>query len=616
MIEAGEQGWEYDGVDVGDFLIEQFKIDDLVESLDENVWRQGRILEVPRMDEGRAMWKIRCSWSEKEFYSEHLRPLTENTDSFETLMGAFKTTDVKYALKEAGVKVLDVAEAWPHGRRSVCVKVSLSDIREAQVLRDQVLSGELERIITEVVSRVNSWEIGLEKSAFFEFYEGTLLSLSDLTEHQEKKLQALERIGPGNDIHLSAAAGCGKTFVAIRHLLNKLVIWEGPVLYVAPNKALVLHFLQWLLTFAVAQSQLTVSDLLARLMVMFEPFDCFMCPSIEGNRLELVHTNSGEVDVEFLMLVIDESHHLFCSGSDCMKQEMLKKIPAGQKLLLSDLSQSSTFHLTFDEHFPHRHCFELTEVVRSTQRIVAGATAFQVQGAKGSVSSLGTNGPPLKTFIFEAEEDRLQSYVRYTMQAFWHIIQSFAGLSLHRRLALLVRDEKFCEDFKPLLEQELKKDFPHKNLQLITCEESLSYLPAQLASCTSRVEDGNDARETIILDTITNAKGVLVPFCLDVVLKIDFEIFRVYEFMFSLGLWFCFGLSCGKLLKTQCLITLSSQFASLTKRLSPEYTFSILSWMIPPLSKTQAFSPPTSIHHPPRFRTTHGDFHWSGCIRR
>ena len=45
----------------------------------------------------------------------------------------------------------------------------------------------------------------------------------------------------------------------------------------------------------------------------------------------------------------------------------------------------------------------LTEVVRSTQRIVAGAGAFQLGDKKlMTTSQHNASGPPLKTFVFDA----------------------------------------------------------------------------------------------------------------------------------------------------------------------------------------------------------------------
>ena len=46
--EPGDPKWDYDPVDVTDFLISQFKEGDLVEALDADSrrWRKGRILKV------------------------------------------------------------------------------------------------------------------------------------------------------------------------------------------------------------------------------------------------------------------------------------------------------------------------------------------------------------------------------------------------------------------------------------------------------------------------------------------------------------------------------------------------------------------------------------------
>ena len=43
---TGDPRWDYEGVDVGDFLLEQFRVGDHVEALDGQRWCQGRILEV------------------------------------------------------------------------------------------------------------------------------------------------------------------------------------------------------------------------------------------------------------------------------------------------------------------------------------------------------------------------------------------------------------------------------------------------------------------------------------------------------------------------------------------------------------------------------------------
>lgn len=72
-----------------------------------------------------------------------------------------------------------------------------------------------------------------------------------------------------------------------------------------------------------------------------------------------------------------------------------------------------------------------------------------------------------------AREEIMMHYVKYTMDAFWHLMQTFSTLSFDRRLSLLVPDERFREDFQRLLDLELQKEFPHRRFQLVTCEELL-----------------------------------------------------------------------------------------------------------------------------------------------
>ena len=74
--------------------------------------------------------------------------------------------------------------------------------------------------------------VGIDKSAFLTFYERSLLSLTDLTEHQNEVLQELRDAGTHEQgvIHLSAAAGAGKTFIAVKWVLGHLRMSSGKVL--------------------------------------------------------------------------------------------------------------------------------------------------------------------------------------------------------------------------------------------------------------------------------------------------------------------------------------------------------------------------------------------------
>ena len=90
----------------------------------------------------------------------------------------------------------------------------------------------------------------------------------------------------------------------------------------------------------------------------------------------------------------------------------------------------------------------LSEVIRSTERIVAGAGAFQLGDKKlRTTSQHNATGPPLKTLIFDASADagaREAAYVTHTIRALRHISTTLGDLDLHDRVAILVPDGAFA----------------------------------------------------------------------------------------------------------------------------------------------------------------------------
>ena len=99
----------------------------------------------------------------------------------------------------------------------------------------------------------------------------------------------------------------------------------------------------------------------------------------------------------------------------------------------------------------------LTEVVRSSQRIHAGAAAFQLE-APHKIETTCKNdmeGPPLKTVIFPSppESERFATYASSFVEALLdHVVTTFAGLSLDDRVAVIVPDQLFLDQFRPCLE--------------------------------------------------------------------------------------------------------------------------------------------------------------------
>ena len=99
----------------------------------------------------------------------------------------------------------------------------------------------------------------------------------------------------------------------------------------------------------------------------------------------------------------------FMKYSEGTNQHIFQEVRAQHKLILSDLLPSflletSCFQVrrTAKGLYPEMHRVNLTEAVRSTQRVVFGANAFQllVQLQDGELTTCGgTTGPPLKSFI-------------------------------------------------------------------------------------------------------------------------------------------------------------------------------------------------------------------------
>ena len=126
------------------------------------------------------------------------------------------------------------------------------------------------------------------------------------------------------------------------------------------------------------------------------------------------------------------------------------------------------------------------------------------------VTSLASNGPPLKTYIFDRKSSAslfqdycglVQDYCHYTSSALSHVISSYPDLKLHHNVAILVPDLGFLQVFKPFLEKMLQDEITCKELRLIDFEESLSYVVS-----LDTVE--NSEHECIILDSIDNAMGL------------------------------------------------------------------------------------------------------------
>ena len=414
---------------------------------------------------------------------------------------------------------VDVLDIGTHRLRPDLValraKLRIKSIGTLHKLRNRVLNGDLEQSINAHLADPR-WEVEVSKSHFLEMYDTSLRALDKLTCHQRERLSAMRGL---DMVHLSAPAGAGKTFVAVERVIETLS--PGPdgraprVLYVAVTVELIYHFVQWLAVRIRSRKKDLV--LLSALVVLFEPYKKLLrlrMPVLQDGHIEfeaviMTHDENDKFD----LLVIDESHNMYQDGVD---RGIIDDLHCSKRLLLSDNAQSSAVTATF----PEMEEVQLTEVVRSTKQIVLGAASFQVN-AEAAVPA-GTDGPPVKSYIFQAskvEGERMQHYARRVMDAILHVDNVYSGVSLHKRLALFVPDGQFLTKLKRALSPLLREELPHRKFGFVKQEESLRSLPEWLRSADrpSAGEQQGHRQEEIVLDTIDRVDGLehLIVICTD-----------------------------------------------------------------------------------------------------
>ena len=296
------------------------------------------------------------------------------------------------------------------------IRVHVKDVLALHAFRDRVLDGTLEDDINaglQEAARLKGSslpEIQVDKTRFFNLYEDNLLALSELTKHQKEKLSEMQS---SNKIHLAAPAGAGKTFLAIHFLVDMLRnASSGRVIYITRSKELVYHFLQWITMrlaslFPRKRIMAKIQDAFSRMIVVYEQdgrySKCYRPEVAETTSrfLELKALRPVDARENFALVIVDECHNIFRPD---VSYDFMERLRYDRLLLLSDPSQSAAALQDYPLYLTYRmKHVNLAEIVRSTKRIVSGAAAFQL-GTDGQaatmVNSLGADGPPLKTYIF------------------------------------------------------------------------------------------------------------------------------------------------------------------------------------------------------------------------
>ena len=527
--------WNYDAVDVVNFLKNEFTEGKVVNALDGTQWCRGELLARPILverptssseDPNKKEQVLQCRVQScgKVFTTERVR----HGDAIQKLLvsvGKDQFLGIVKQILPDDVKIVDHEDSTlPNGTDCLQVQIDVETVEAMQELRNAVLNHNFEISLNqELLARQHGrLQLCVNKTHFCESYEQQLLSISKLTQHQAEKYMEIQKAGKfSTAVHLSAVAGAGKTFIAVELMIGTLKQnSSGQVLFVAPSASLCFHFLRWLGRRAVRE-KLDFKGLLDRVLVMKRPYICLMKCCIKDNSMDLIPCLPAS-DEEFLLQVIDEAQDVFF---DNVQPLTLRNISSGCKrqLLLSSQCQCSSAP---QKLFPGKPTIRLTEVIRSTQRIVAGAAVFHsAASVRGGLKSVCPDGPPVKTFMFnlpagiDSVDRRVlyDVYVQKTVAGIWHVVRSYAGLSLHHRLGLLVPDDDFRQRFKPLLDLALKEHFPMRDFELVLYEESLSILPPDLQAGLAyddKLKGGQS--EMIILDHMENSKGLenLIVMCI------------------------------------------------------------------------------------------------------
>ena len=159
------------------------------------------------------------------------------------------------------------------------------------------------------------------------------------------------------------------------------------------------------------------------------------------------------------------------------------------------------------------------QVVRSSKRIISAANNFGLRGGSTDeqpVCQHASEGPPLKSFLFDIDgADKFAEYAKQTTRALLHVTETFPGLSLHDRLAIIVPDADFLAGLKSTTE-----DGTHEGPLVSQLDQAYAgrfvLVSAESATAACAVSDGQQLdREWLVLDTMENMDGLerLIVIC-------------------------------------------------------------------------------------------------------
>ena len=363
-----------------------------------------------------------------------------------------------------------------------------------------------------------------DKGHFAAVYEVSLLMLEQLTPHQRTVLAA---VSTARHVLLEAPAGGGKTFVAMARILEVLLGAPGSapngahddaadepsfavektakVLFTCWSAPLCLFVCRWICKRV--RDALQRERALSRLFLLHDPMDegpRAVALDVSGTRLV---TRPAVGVGPFELLVVDESHHVYSRPELRERVESFVTPGRTRRLLLADISQSLGRSIPFPTEAER---VQLTEVVRCSRRIVAGAMAFQLGGEQKLLTRCHHSavGPPLKSFLFDHDPAAFGTlaagYAHHVCEALSFLRRTYSGLPLHDRLALLCASGAFVARLRPELTDCLARTLPDWQVALVSAADASALVGSSV--------DGSglpaDGIERIVLDSIEQFDGL------------------------------------------------------------------------------------------------------------
>ncbi|KAJ8602415.1 hypothetical protein CTAYLR_001207 [Chrysophaeum taylorii] len=374
----------------------------------------------------------------------------------------------------------------------------------------------------------------VDTSHFVAAFEYNIRKLTALTIHQATRLHkyAAERA-----IVVVAPAGGGKTFIALDRIQKSLkAATTLPVLYVARNREMAIFVVNWLLV-RLAGCWGRVET---RLRVSFQHFDKGpWAVSVREGRVVLA--SEKRVRQDYHLVVVDEAHSIF--DDLALRKQLESTITScNHVLVLVDGGQSG--RVGVNDADPRRlatpilnsvatspargkatPCLvELTQVVRSTKRIVCGVDGLRLSAPAATVECRTPGlGFPLETFLFPANSPEkaeisddesmdaatTKDYVKFVGKAFDRIQVVFGDLHLDGRVAIIVPTMAFKRRIQPLLGQTVGDEY---NLIFVDALEASERV---FSTASAFDHQSPDVRARIVLDTVDNMNGLerLIVIC-------------------------------------------------------------------------------------------------------